>query len=222
MQKIALFSVFLFAVLLSEQQRAQADVVIVSGYGGSSDLGVKTAPPKVTLVRETPEKAKPRERKAGLHFDVGGAFGRGLSMGGFSGALRIRPSPRFAVDLGAGYYVGTDYEGDLRWDVPVTADLLIFMNPKNKAQFYFLAGAGVSFGTRQELFGETRDMIHAGGEAGLGLELRLAPAFALNTDLRGFLRKRVDSDSRPEFVSGNRSTDVSAGALFTFGGTLYF
>ena len=222
MQNPSLWSLLFCTALLSLPRQSRADVVVVSGYATPSDSMVKTGPPKVTLVREAPAKEEPRQRKAGLHFDVGGAFGRGLSMGGFSGALRVRPSPRFAVDLGAGYYVGTDYYGDLRWDVPVTADFLIFMNPKQKAQFYLLAGAGASFGTRQSAFGETRDMIHAGGQLGLGLELRLAPAFALNTDFRGFLRKRVDSDPTPEFVNGNQSTDVSGGALFTFGGTLYF
>lgn len=220
MHKISLWSLAICAIVSSGTPQAKADVVVVSGYASSSDSTIKTSPPELSLVRETPKEA-PRERKAGLHFDVGGAFGRGLSMGGFSGALRLRPSPRFGVDLGAGYYVGNDYNADWRWDVPVTANFLVFMNPKHKAQFYLLAGAGASFGTRQSAF-ETRDMIHAGGQAGLGLELRLAPAFALNTDLRGFLRKRVDRDPTPEFVSGSRSTDVSGGALFTFGGTLYF
>ncbi len=222
MQNISPWFLAICAILLSAARHARADVVVVNGYATSSDAAVKTGPAKLTLVRETPAQTEPRERKAGLHFDVGGAFGRGLSMGGFSGALRIRPAQRFAVDLGAGYYVGSDYNGDLRWDVPVTADFLIFMNPKHKAQFYLLAGAGVSFDTRQSGFAETRDMIHAGGQAGLGLELRLAPAFALNTDFRGFLRKRVDRDPTPEFVNGYRSTDVSGGALLTFGGTLYF
>ena len=224
-------SVFLLLSGLSIPVSAQADVVIVRKGAPSSTVVVKSSPPKVVVVRQEPvtvvrQPPPPpradRERKVGLHFDVGGAFGRSVSMGGLSGALRIRPLPQFALDLGAGYFAGQDFDGDFRSEVPVTANLLFFVNPKHKAQFYFLAGGGASFARKEDPFGETRDLIHAGGQAGIGLEFRLARFFALNTDVRGFLRKRVDNDPRPEFVDGGRSTDVSGGVIVTFGGTLYF
>ncbi|MBW1905236.1 MAG: hypothetical protein JRJ24_08005 [Deltaproteobacteria bacterium] len=88
-------------------------------------------------------------------------------------------------------------------------------------QVYFLMGPGLSFG-RVDTFNEIRRMTHIGGQAGLGLELRIAPAFALNADVRGILRHRIDSDPRPEFFDGTRSTNTSGGAVLTFGGTLYF
>jgi hypothetical protein len=142
-------------------------------------------------------------------------------MGGFNGAIRFRPASHFGIDLGAGYFAGNDYQGDYRTEVPVTANMLFFVNPKSKVQFYVLLGAGLSFG-KKETFNEIRNMTHVGGQAGLGLEFRLAPAFALNADVRGVLRHRIDGDPRPEFTDGARSSNTSGGALITFGGTFYF
>ena len=99
--------------------------------------------------------------------------------------------------------------------------MLFFINPQSKVQFYVLLGAGLSFG-KKETFNEIRNMTHVGGQAGLGLEFRFAPAFALNADVRGVLQHRIDNDPRPEFVDGMRSSDTSGGALMTFGGTFYF
>jgi hypothetical protein len=142
-------------------------------------------------------------------------------MGGFSGALRFRPKEHVGIDLGSGYFAGNDYQGFYRTEIPLTANVLFFVNPQHKLQLYFLMGPGLSFG-RVHTFNEVRRMTHIGGQAGIGLELRLAPAFALNVDVRGILRHRIDSDPRPEFTDGTRSTNTSGGAVLTFGGTLYF
>jgi hypothetical protein len=142
-------------------------------------------------------------------------------MGGFSGALRFRPKEHVGIDLGSGYFAGNDYQGFYRTEIPLTANVLFFVNPQHKLQLYFLMGPGFSFG-RVHTFNEVRRMTHIGGQAGIGLELRLAPAFALNVDVRGILRHRIDSDPRPEFTDGTRSTNTSGGAVLTFGGTLYF
>ena len=88
-------------------------------------------------------------------------------------------------------------------------------------QFYFVLGPGMSFG-RVDTINEVRRMTHIGGQAGAGVELRLAPAFALNADVRGVIRHRIDSDPRPEFFDGVRGTNTSGGAVLTFGGTIYF
>jgi len=181
---------------------------------------IKHKPASQPQVVQAPPPAK-RDRKVGLHFDFGGTFGPQVLMGGFSGALRFRPKEHVGIDLGSGYFAGNDYQGFYRTEIPVTANVLFFVNPQHKFQLYFLVGPGLSFG-RVDMINEVRRMTHVGGQAGVGLELRLVPAFALNVDVRGILRHRIDSDPRPEFTDGTRSTNTSGGAMLTFGGTLYF
>ncbi|MBW2508517.1 MAG: outer membrane beta-barrel protein [Deltaproteobacteria bacterium] len=214
------------AVVLSSAGSARADVVVVPRNGDSDQVVVKTKPPTVVVVKQKPANPPPpppkeRDRKLGLHFDVGGTFGPQVSMGGFTGALRFRPTKHVGIDLGSGYFAGHDYQGSYRTEVPLTANVLFFLNPQHKFQFYFLLGPGVSFG-RVDAIDGVRRVTHIGGQGGFGVELRLAPVFALNTDVRGVVRHRVDGDPRPEFFDGARSTDTSAGAIVTFGGTFYF
>ena len=230
MLRFVLLPVIAFALVLSSAEAARAEVVVVRAGDTSSPVVVKTKPPTVVVVKHTQipqaQAAKPppppkRDRKFGLHFDVAGTFGPQVVMGGFSGALRFRPKEHLGIDLGSGYFAGNDYQGFYRTEIPVTANLLFFVNPQHKLQVYFLLGPGLSFG-RVDTFNEVRRMTHVGGQAGVGLELRLAPAFALNVDVRGVLRHRIDSDPRPEFLDGTRSTNTSGGAVLTFGGTIYF
>ncbi len=161
-------------------------------------------------------------RKFGLHAHLGGFLGDTVRMGGVSGALRIRPKRHFAIDLGAGIYGGTDYEGDRRKEIPITADLLFFVNPQHRMQFYLLVGGGGALATKRLPDGERRKLGYAGGQAGLGFEWRIANGFALNADVRGFLRQRVDNDPRPEFSDGLRGSNTSFGGLLTLGTTFYF
>ncbi|MDH3200566.1 MAG: porin family protein [Myxococcales bacterium] len=230
MHRLVFLPVLALAAVLTTVATAQADVIVSPPSDSSSQVVVRTKPPTVVVVRQkaaAPARVvkeappKDRERKVGLHFDVAGTFGPSVRMGGFDGALRFRPAPHFGIDLGSGYFAGNDYDGDFRREVPVTTNFLFFVNPKSKVQFYVLLGAGLSFG-KKESFNEVRNMTHAGGQAGVGLEFRLAPGFALNTDVRGVLRHRIDNDPRPEFLDGPRSSDTSGGALLTFGGTFYF
>lgn len=213
--------------LLTASMPARADVVVVPKNDDARQVVVKTAPPTVVVVKQRqtaappPPPPKERDRKLGLHFDVGGTFGSDVSMGGFNGALRFRPKDHIGIDLGSGYFVGNDYQGFHRSEVPLTANVLFFVNPQHKFQFYFVLGPGASF-ARVETLGEVRRMIYVGGQGGFGMELRLAPAFALNADVRGVIRHRVDGDPRPEFIDGTRTTDTSGGALVTFGATFYF
>jgi hypothetical protein len=229
MVRFILLPVIVFAVVLTSTEAAHAEVVVVRPDDASSQVVVKTRPPTVVVVKHEPipqaQVVQPpppkRDRKVGLHFDVGGTFGPQVVMGGFSGALRFRPKEHVGIDLGSGYFAGNDYQGFYRTEIPLTANVLFFVNPQHKLQLYFLMGPGLSFG-RVHTFNEVRRMTHIGGQAGIGLELRLAPAFALNVDVRGILRHRIDSDPRPEFTDGTRSTNTSGGAVLTFGGTLYF
>lgn len=226
MLRFSLFPVVAFALVLTSTEIARAEVVVVRPDEQASPVIVRTKPPTVVVVKHTPIEQPPpepakRDAKVGLHFDVGGTFGPQVLMGGFSGALRFRPKEHFALDLGSGYLAGNDYQGFYRTEIPVTANMLFFVNPQHKLQVYFLLGPGMSF-ARVDTFYEVRRMTYIGGQAGMGLELRLARAFALNFDVRGVLRHRVDGDPRPEFVDGDRSTDTSGGAVMTFGATFYF
>jgi hypothetical protein len=229
MLQFVLLPSIVFALVFGNAESAQAEVVVVQPNDQSSPVVVKTKPPTVVVVKQRsipqPQSQAPpppkRDRKLGLHFDVGGTFGPQVLMGGFSGALRFRPKEHVAIDLGSGYFAGNDYQGFYRTEIPLTVNALLFVNPQHKAQIYFLLGPGVSFG-RVDLYNELRHMTYIGGQAGMGLELRLAPAFALNVDVRGVLRHRIDSDPRPEFVDGTRSTDTSGGAVLAFGATFYF
>ncbi len=230
MLRIPVFPLIGFAIVLSSATSARAEVVVVSPQQASSPVVIKTRPPTVVVVKHTPIQQPPappppppakRDRKLGLHFDFGGTFGPRVLMGGFGGALRFRPTEHVGIDLGSGYYAGNDYQGFYRTEIPVTANVLFFVNPQHKFQFYLLLGPGLSF-SRVETINEVRPMTHVGGQAGAGIELRLAPAFALNADVRGVIRYRIDNDPRPEFFDGTRSTNTSGGAILTFGGTIYF
>ncbi|MGB5547328.1 MAG: outer membrane beta-barrel protein [Polyangiales bacterium] len=230
MLRFLVLPILAFAVVLSSTTAARAEVVVVRPGETSSPVVVKTRPPTVVVVKHTPIQQpaapqppppKQRDRKVGLHFDFGGSFGPQVQMGGFGGALRFRPKEHIGIDLGSGYYAGHDYQGYYRTEIPLTANVLFFVNPQHKFQFYFLLGPGLSFGRVDTLY-EVRRMTHVGGQAGAGIELRLAPAFALNADVRGIIRHRIDNDPRPEFFDGVRGTNTSGGAVLTFGGTIYF
>lgn len=226
MHRFTLATAAAVALLAASTLPARADVIVVPKSDDSNQVVVKTAPPTVVVVKPksgppAPPPEKKRDRKLGLHFDVGGTFGPDVSMGGFTGALRFRPKPYLGIDLGSGYFAGHDYQGLYRTEIPLTANVLFFLNPQHKFQLYFLLGPGASFG-RVETLGEVRRMTHIGGQGGFGAEVRFAPAFALNADVRAVIRHRIDDDPRPEFFDGTRSSDTSAGALVTFGATFYF
>lgn len=193
-------------------------------------------PPPPQMVYVQPAQPMPLQRvhedryphsSTGLHLHVSGLFGEHTAMGGIGGALRLRPIPHLAVDLGAGVYGGVDYNGLDRVEVPVQANLLVFFNPRHRFQFYALAGVGASIG-HAEGFNrfaggfDQRDYLHVGGELGLGVEWRISRVFAMNLDVRGFIRQRVDSNALPEFEEGLRSTDTSGGVLGRVGMTFYF
>jgi hypothetical protein len=181
-------------------------------------------PPPAEEARETPPQDDDIGR-VGLHGSIGGAFGESVTMGGIAGALRLRPSPHFAFDIGVGAYAGEDWHGNQRIEVPVNVDLLAFVNPQHRLQLYFVVGAGASAAFLQDESSWEEDYDRAftylGGTAGLGLEWRAFRHFALSADGRGFLRRRIDSDE-PEFVDGARQTNTSAGLLLNLGATVYF
>ncbi len=203
-------------------------------------------PPQVVVVRPPPPpvvavqvERRPTVRRelvppsqVGLHLNIAGLMTENVGMGGVQAAFRLRPLRHLAFDIGAGILGGesTNYQtgGGGRWEVPVTLNVLFFFNPQHRFQVYALVGAGISVAEQENAaaFGRSRSFEYAGGEAGLGFELRLGRHFALNLDARGFLRSYVGGGA-PEFsrVTGRGSvetTNLSGGFYGTVGMTFYF
>lgn len=172
-------------------------------------------------------------------FGSGMGFGHargegGAGMGGLGGTMRFRYHPYFATELTAAFYAGRDYNGDTRTEVPVTLNELIYFNPQNRLQVYGLLGLGMSWagvqyeGTTSHLGRDTGSYTYLGGQVGLGLEWQLTRNFSLFTDVRGFLRTRVDPEiqSNPEFsrsVGGaTQTTNTSMGLSGQLGAAFYF
>jgi len=180
----------------------------------------------------------PREWGLSLHLD-GAALGRGAGttsagMGGAGLGLRFKPTRRVGIEADLDILGGTDYLGDKRTETALSFNGLLYLNPLSPAQVYLLAGFGWSGAhvtscdpASSACPGGNVDEQYSyfGGQLGIGLEVRLSRVFALNGDVRGFVRTRTDdkAQSQPEFVDANgRSTNTSGGALFTGGMTLYF
>jgi hypothetical protein len=203
-------------------------------------------PPPVTVYRsETPppyEYAPPhreaisRGREWGLNLHLEGAsIGKGsqndASMGGVGAGLRFKPNRYFGLETDLDFVGGHGYDGDVRHETALTFNGLFFLNPKSRAQIYLLAGFGWAWANSQPQTMSTAcgssqcDYTYFGGQAGIGLELRLARALAFNVDVRGFVRTRTDelAQNQPEFINAQgQSTNTSGGGLLTGGLTLYF
>ncbi len=190
----------------------------------------REAPPAYYYVPRTP----PPKREWGLNLHVGGLMlgsGRdnnaGMGMVGLG--LRFRPIPQAALEGNLDFAGGRDYNGYRRRETAFTLNGLVFLNPRSRTQVYLLGGFGWS-GARAV---DDRDGFdraeysygYFGVQGGAGLEFRLSKAVALNIDLRGMIRGRVDDDRRynPEFVDGNgRSTNTSGAGLVQGGLTFYW
>lgn len=203
-------------------------------------------PPPVMVVQgtttETPPAYKysprddyPKKNEWGLNLHLLGALmGKDASpnagMGGLGFGLRYKPVPFYGIEGDLDFVGGRDYQGRTRGESAFTLNNLFFVNPKSKAQVYFLVGFGWS-GARildactGGLCRDSTTYSYFGGQAGVGLEWRLSKHFALNGDLRGFVRGRTDKNAayEPEFRDGaGRTTNTSGGGLLTAGMTFYF
>lgn len=178
----------------------------------------------------------PREWGLNLHLE-GAALGDGqhhdAGMGGLGAGLRYKPSRYFGLEWDVDFYGGHGYIGDERHETATSFNALVFLNPRSRAQLYLLAGFGWSWahsendpndpvysGTQQAF-----DYSYFGGQAGIGLELRLTRVLAFNLDFRGFIRSRTDQNAQqqPEFTNAQgQTTNTSGGGLLTGGMTLYF
>jgi opacity protein-like surface antigen len=174
--------------------------------------------------------SRPHEWGLNLHVE-GAAIGHGAGNAGMAGGgvgLRYKPNRHFGIETDLDLIGGTDYQNDSRTETAFTVNGLVFLNPRSRAQVYLLAGFGwsgahVTCDSCQ--YGLDRHYTYFGGQLGAGLELRLSRAIALNADVRGFIRTRIDdqAESQPEFTDQyGRTSNTSGGALFTGGMTIYF
>jgi hypothetical protein len=190
-------------------------------------------PPPVYVY--TPREPLARKNEWGINAHLAGAMigGRGNSssgMGGLGFGLRYKPIAHLGVEADLDFFGGRDYNGFRRGETAFAINGLLYVNPKSRAQLYFLGGFGWSAarvvddgsGFNQA----TYNYGYFGGQLGVGLEWRVSRHFALNADLRGFIRGRVDDNThyRPEFFdpATGKSTNTSGGGLITGGMTFYF
>ncbi|WP_437780543.1 outer membrane beta-barrel protein [Sorangium sp. So ce1097] len=231
-------------------RRAPPPVVVYQTPSGHPPQVIVVAPgtappPRVIVRRTTPPAPPPPPKKRwrrhwGVNFRMeglmmgrehGGAEDAG--MGGVGISLRYRPVPAFALDLGADFLAGTDYNGDPRTEVPLSLSGMLFVNPRSRTQFYFTGGFNMSHAEVErgagavasgEEFVPNTEYDYFGVHGGIGLEFRLSPRLALNIDALGFVRGRTDDGRVPEFrdPATGRTTDTSGGGLFRGGLSVYW
>jgi hypothetical protein len=156
-------------------------------------------------------------------------------MGGVGFSLRYRPVPAFAIDAGVDILAGTDYNGFDRTEVPLSLSGLLFVNPRSRVQFYLMGGIHISHADVEVKptamssednyeFVPNTEYEYFGGQGGIGLEFRLSRRVALNIDALGFIRKRTDEGTTPEFTDPDtgRTTNTSGGGLFRGGLSIYW
>lgn len=225
---------------------ADAPAAGAGGHGAGHAGDAAEPPPVVVYQPPPPAVARPEapppfeyepaprppisyRQEFGLNLHVEGAtIGRGnggdASMGGAGLGLRFKPTRHFGIEADLDFIGGHDYQGDDRSETAFTINGLLFLNPRSRAQLYLLAGFGWS-GAHVSASSFDQHYGYFGGQFGGGLELRLSRSFALNIDLRGFIRDRTDqlAQSQPEFTSSDgRTTNTSGGGLLTAGMTVYF
>jgi Outer membrane protein beta-barrel domain len=147
-------------------------------------------------------------------------------MGGLGFSVRPRLSPHFAIDVGVDFLRGQDFYGEERSETAFFINPMIFVNPRNRVQFYVFGGLGFSGAEVTHLDQTQSRYSYMGFDAGLGLEFRFWRHVAIDCDMLAFVRGRTDDAATyyPEFVDARtgRSTNTSGGALFRVGMTYYW
>jgi hypothetical protein len=194
-------------------------------------------PPPPLYVTVLPRRASispPTEWGLNLHLEqasIGTGYEHDTGMGGGGAGLRFKPERHFGLETDLDFVGGHGYVGDLRHEKALTFNGLLFINPRSRAQVYLLAGFGWSWANSRNDPNDpsapsyNNSYTYFGGQAGIGLELRLSRVLAFNVDLRGFVRTRTDAlaASQPEFTNAQgQTTNTSGGGLFTGGMSLYF
>jgi opacity protein-like surface antigen len=201
-------------------------------------------PPVVVVQRPAPPPATPTYVYAptrrlwrsewGVNLRLEGAFyGNNKPDGGVNGigglglGVRFRPSPWFGIEGDIDFLGGRDYNDYKRNETAFSVNALLFVNPRDRVQVYFLGGLGGSVAhVVDDVHNASGDWGYFGAQGGGGLEFRFWKHFAMHADLRGFIRGRTDAEARynPEFVDPNtgKTTNTSGGVLVTGGMTFYF
>jgi hypothetical protein len=202
----------------------------------ASPIGAEALPPCGPTTAPH-EPASDREWGVNVHVEgatLGGSSAHHAAMAGGGLGLRFKPNEYFGLEGDVDVLDGHGYVGDLRQEDAITLNGLVFLNPGSFAQVYVLSGFGWSWASSESGGGDTNDpsgpqpyrysYSYFGGQAGMGVELRLSELLALNVDFRGFVRTRTDAlaASRPEFTSSQgQTTNTSGGGLLTGGLTFY-
>ena len=220
-------------------------IIIAPGYGGGY---YAPPPPRPRIVRMAPPPPAPAPPPPRWHGDTtwglnlrveGMTFGHNekaaqdSGMGGLGLSLRYRPIPHFAFDLGIDVLGGTDFNGFKRTETPITLSGMIFLNPRSPVQLYLLGGMSFSHAKVTSDFASPllssqgdgtfgAEYSYFGGQAGAGLEFRLARHVALNLDVVGFMRKRTDDGRVPEFSDPEKGTTNSSGGALLRGGLTFW
>ncbi len=160
-------------------------------------------------------------------------------MGLVTGFLRARTQGYVGGEVSVGWSGGRDWNGDDRSEVPASATGIVYFNPQHRVQLYGLLGANASWarvqysglnlaaGAHGGLNGA--NYLYVGGHTGLGVEYQVTSRFVLFADARGFLRTRIDGNTRtnPEFAESQadgttRTTNTSMGIVTQLGAMMYF
>jgi hypothetical protein len=146
-----------------------------------------------------------------------------LALGGVGVSVRPRFRESFALDIGADFITGTDYNGFERTEEILSLQPMFFFSRRNRILPYLTAGISMSRATVDQPLEEVT-YHHIGGDFGGGIEIRLGPHTALDLDGIFFIRTRTDSDGKPEFLdpATGRTTDTSGGALLRATFLVYF
>lgn len=226
--------------------------VVVVPPGHPPDVVIIPPPPPPVVVHRVPPPPPPPpppkrvwRREFGLNLRLEGiAMGQhngaahdDAGMGGLGVSFRYRPIPVFALDVGVDLLGGRDYNGFERIETPFSINTLLYVNPRNRVQFYFLGGIHWSHaevrsetysplldGYGDDGYGYAAEYSYFGGQLGAGLEFRISKRVALNVDFVGFVRSRTDDGPRAEFVDWEtgRTSNTSGGGLLRGGITFWW
>lgn len=145
-------------------------------------------------------------------------------MGGAGISLRYQVNRVLTLDGGLDGIIGTDYNGYERSELSLSASALLFLSRHPAVRTYGIFGLNTS-AARVDIGGVDESWGYFGAHAGLGLEVPLSPAVALNFDFVGFIRGRTDAAAaaRPEFTDAwGRVTNTAGGGLFRAGVSLFW
>lgn len=201
---------------------------------------VRPAPAPVPVIRPMPTLAAPEEPFES-EFGIGARVNAGITgsedfsgMGGGGLFLRLHTFPNLQFELAVDGFAGEGYAGAMRSEVPVELSALWFFgNHSQSFRLFLLGGIGASWAQVGE-GDRTDEPWYVGGLAGIGVEWRLLDWLALEADIRGFVRHRVnDRPADPAYAldpmwnDGNCDeehgcTDLQGGGTFHLGAILYF